>query len=54
MAIATRAFSVPAFLCFLINGGIHEPDLGVLDHVQLVAHHDACIALLDQQAPSLT
>ena len=54
MAIATRAFSVPAFLCFLMNGGIHEPGLGILDHVQIVAHHDSCIALLDQQALSLT
>ena len=52
MAISTRAFSVPAFLRFLINGGIREPDLGILDHVQLVAHHDSCIALLDQQAPT--
>ena len=52
MAINTRAFSVPAFLRFLINGGVHVPELGIMDSVQLVAHHDSCIALLDQQAPT--
>ena len=50
MAINTRAFSVPAFLRFLINGGVHVPELGIMDSVQLVAHHDSCIASLDQQA----
>ena len=51
LSVATRTFSVPKFICFLMNGGVHVPDLAITDPVQLVAHHDRFLCMPDVQAP---
>ena len=54
LALATRCFSVPKFISFLMNGGVHVPDLAITDPVQLIAHHDDLLAMPVVQAPHST